>query len=113
MPDAQTFEHYLAAHPGATTFWLGGHTHTHPDDTCGGKPHLATRWGTYFLNVSALTHWHGNFRTPPMSRHLTFTDGCAEVLLRCYLHTDHHAAAGWYPKAEYRLPLPRPFHRAG
>jgi hypothetical protein len=31
-PKAQAFESYLAAHPGAIDLWLGGHTHTHPDD---------------------------------------------------------------------------------
>jgi len=30
---AQRFDGYLADNPGAVDFWLGGHTHTHPDDT--------------------------------------------------------------------------------
>ena len=33
VPDAQAFERYLAAHPGAVQLWFGGHTHTNPDDT--------------------------------------------------------------------------------
>jgi hypothetical protein len=51
VPDAQAFERYLETHPGAVQLWLGGHTHTHPDDTYGGKSHSERKWGTYFLNV--------------------------------------------------------------
>ena len=32
-PDSQIFENYLEEHPGAIQMWLGGHTHTNPDDT--------------------------------------------------------------------------------
>ena len=45
VPDAQAFERYLAAHPGAVQLWLGGHTHTHPDDTYGGKSHIEQPMG--------------------------------------------------------------------
>jgi hypothetical protein len=31
-PDSGRFEGYLAEHPGAIDLWLGGHTHTNPDD---------------------------------------------------------------------------------
>ncbi len=40
QPDAQAFERYLAARPGAIDLWLGGHTHTHPDDRHGGRSHV-------------------------------------------------------------------------
>lgn len=56
-PDAQAFELYLAASPGAPDHWLGGHTHA--DDTLGGKSHIATRWGTQFINCAALSRYHG------------------------------------------------------
>ena len=99
QPDAQAFESYLDAHPGATELWLGGHTHTHPDDTCGGRSHIEQKWGTWFANVAALSLRHGS-RNVPMSRLFTFTDGSAEVRVQCYLHTDHYAPRGWYEPAE-------------
>ena len=111
-PDAQAFENYLAEHPGATDLWLGAHTHTHPDDTAGGRSHIETKWGTHFVNVAALTRHHGE-RSMPMSRLLTFTDGSDELRIRCYLHTSEHAPQGWYEKAERRLKLARPFSMAG
>lgn len=119
-PDAQAFEQYLADAPGATDLWLGGHTHTNPDDTLGGKSHVETRWGTHFINCSALTRYHGGPHCYPMSRVLTFREGSDEVVVRCYLHQDvkhvgshrFRAPTGWYPKAERTLKLARPF-RAG
>src|SRR2546423_652542 len=36
-PKAQAFEQYLAARRGAIDLWLGGHTHTHPDDVLHGR----------------------------------------------------------------------------
>jgi hypothetical protein len=54
-PDAQAFEKYLNSHPGAIEMWLGGHTHTNPDDTYGGKSHIEQKWGVHFLKVSAVT----------------------------------------------------------
>jgi hypothetical protein len=107
-PDAQAFENYLAAHPGAIALWLGGHTHTNPDDTYGGKSHVETKWGVHFMNVSALSASHGR-RNVPMSRVLSFRG--AEVLVRCYLHTGKYAPQGWYPKAQRTLALAKPFRR--
>lgn len=109
QPDAQAFEQYLAAHPGAVALWLGGHTHTHPDDTAGGKSHIETRWGTHFINVAALTRHHVCLPSPPKSRLLTFTPGSQKLRVQCYMHTTHYAAQGWYPPAERILTLPRPF----
>jgi hypothetical protein len=106
--DAQAFETYLADHPGATALWLGGHTHTHPDDTTGGKSHIETRWSTHFVNVCALTRDHGRGRTP-MSRLFSFTPGSNQLRIRCYLHTADHAPQGWYAPAERTLTLSRPF----
>ncbi|MBI2442081.1 MAG: hypothetical protein HYV35_12015 [Lentisphaerae bacterium] len=111
QPDAQAFERYLAAHPAAVALWLGGHTHTTPDDTHGGKALVATKWGAHFINVAALTKDHNNRgqKTAPMSRRLTFIPGRAEVKVECYLHTAAFAAPGWYKPAERTLPLARPF----
>jgi len=107
--DAQAFERYLEANPGAIDIWLGGHTHTHPDDTYGGKSHIEKKWGVWFVNVSALARYHARLTTLPMSRVWTITDD--EALVRCYLHTSQHAPQGWYDKAERRLKLAKSFRR--
>ncbi len=108
QPDAEAFEQYLEANPGATTFWLGGHTHTHPDDTYGGRSHVETKWGTHFINCAAITKHHAGMTSMPMSRLLTFVEGHDAVRVQCYLHTDDHAPTGWYAPAERILPLGRP-----
>lgn len=108
-PDAQAFERYLAERPGAVAMWLGGHTHTNPDDRAGGKSHIETKWGTTFLNVCALTRYHGREFSRPMSRVLTFQPGSNEVLVRCYLHTGEYKPLGWYDAVQRTIRLPRPF----
>ena len=109
--DSTAFQDYLAQHPGAIDLWLAGHTHTHPDDCFGGKSHVETRWGVTFANVAAMTRHHGHKTRPlfPMSRLLTFTEGSAEARMQCYLHTNDHAAQGWYAPAERRIPLRLPY----
>ena len=107
QPDAQAFEKYIEAHPGAVDLWLGGHTHADPDDTHGGKSHIETKWGTHFINCAGLTRYH--VKSPPKSRLLTFTEGSNELRVRCYMHTGHHAPQGWYDKVERKLTLTRPF----
>ena len=109
-PDAGAFESYLAAHPGAIDLWIGGHTHTHPDDTCGGRSHIERRWGVTFINVAALSKYHGA-RNVPMSRLLTFTDGSRDVNVGCYLHTTHYAPQGWYAPAQRTVHLRHTFSR--
>jgi hypothetical protein len=109
-PDAQAFERYLAAHPGAIDLWLGAHTHTNPDDTCGGRSHIERKWAVTFINVAALTKHHmGRVKGAPMSRLLVFQEGSAEARVRCYLHTSDHAPQGWYAPAERVVPLRMPF----
>ena len=108
-PDAQVFEKYLAAHPNAIDIWIGGHTHTHPDDDKGGRTHIERKWDVNFINCAALTRYHAMKTTIPMSRLLTFTEGSDEVGVQCYLHTSHHAAQGWYAKAERTIQLGKPF----
>ncbi len=107
-PDAQAFETYLAAHPGAVAIWLGGHTHTHPDDTCGGKTHVEAKWGTHFMNAASLTRYHGP-QSVPMSRLLTFQAGCPVVQCRCYLHTSEFRPQGWYKQHAHELKLNHAF----
>jgi len=116
--DSASFESYLAAHPGAVQFWLGGHTHTNPDDTCGGKSHIETKWGTHFMNACALTLYHGTGHDKdghdhpgrvPMSRLFTLEEGSNMVRVQCYLHTSGFGKQGWYPRAERRLALSQPF----
>ena len=109
-PDAQAFEKYLEAHPGAIQMWIGGHTHTNPDDNYGGKSHIEQKWGVHFLNVSALSQYHGR-NNMPMSRLLTFEEGSNQVRVQCYLHTSQYAPQGWYPKVEKTLKLSRAFQR--
>jgi hypothetical protein len=109
-PDAQAFEEYLNAHPRAIQMWLGGHTHTNPDDTYGGKSHIEQNWGVWFLNVGALTRYHVSATTVPMSRLITFTEGSNEARVQCYMHTSQFAPQGWYPKAERTLTLHKAFH---
>jgi 3',5'-cyclic AMP phosphodiesterase CpdA len=106
-PKAQAFEGYFAAHPGAVDIWLGGHTHTHPDDVLNGRSHVERKWDVNFVNCAQLSKFHG--ACPPMSRHFTFTEGSRLVRVRCYLHDDTHAAQGWYANAERVLEISKPF----
>ncbi len=110
--DAQAFEHYLAANPGAIDLWLGGHTHTNPDDRKGGRGHIERKWGVHFANVSALTRCHGHRHSTPMSRLFTFTEGSNQVRVQCYLHTSQYRPQGWYEQAERLLELGKPFQMA-
>ncbi|MDO8539230.1 MAG: metallophosphoesterase [Opitutaceae bacterium] len=108
-PDAQAFEKYLAARPGAIDFWIGGHTHTNPDDRTGGRSHLEKKWNVNFLNCSALSQHHAHKTTIALSRLLTFTEGSDEVRVQCYLHGSNFAPQGWYPPAERRMKIGGPF----
>src|SRR5262245_12550354 len=109
-PKAQAFENYLVAHPGAIDLWVGGHTHTHPDDVRNGRSHVERKWGVNFVNCAQLSKFHSYVTCPPMSRHFTFTEGSRLVRVRCYLHDDTHAAEGWYPPAERVLEFSKPFY---
>ena len=109
-PDARAFEGYLAGHRAAIDLWLGGHTHTNPDDRCGGRSHVERKWGVNFVNVAALSLRHGHMNVP-MSRLLTFTPGSRAVQVQCYLHTSDYAAQGWYRPVERVLPLRTAFRR--
>ena len=79
VPDAQArFESYLEKHPGAIDIWIGGHTHTNPDDTYGGRSHIEQKWGVTFVNVAAISRYHGH-KNISMSRLFTFE----EVNVKC------------------------------
>ncbi len=108
-PKAQKFERYLAENPGAVDIWLGGHTHTYPDDVVSGRSHVERKWGVNFVNCAQLSKYHSFVTCPPMSRHFTFTAGSPLVRVRCYLHDDSYASQGWYAPAERVLELSKPF----
>jgi hypothetical protein len=108
-PDAQGFERYLSENPAAIDLWLGGHTHTGPDDQKGGRSHIERKWDVNFVNVSALTRCHGHRHSTPMSRLFTFTEGSAQVRVQCYLHTSQYKPQGWYDKVERTIKLAKPF----
>ena len=108
---AQKFEGYLEQYPGAIDLWLGGHTHSNPDDTYGGKSHIERKWGVTFVNCGALTIYH-SIKRISMSRVLTFVDGSQSLKVQCYLHTSDYAPEGWYQKAERRIQLSKPFDHA-
>ncbi len=105
-PDAQAFEGYLAENPGSVDLWLGGHTHSNPDDRKGGRSHVERKWDCNFVNVAALSRYHGKTNVP-MSRLLTFEDGSDEVRVQCYLHTPDFAPQGWYGPTERTVRLNR------
>lgn len=96
---------------GAIDLWLGAHTHTHPDDLTGGRSHIETKWGVNFVNVSALTRYHGVRNSIPMSRLFTFEEGSDEVRVQCYLHTSQYAPQGFYEPSERVLKLRHAFER--
>ncbi|MEI9901773.1 MAG: hypothetical protein WDN31_18610 [Hyphomicrobium sp.] len=99
----------LADNPGAVDIWLGGHTHTFPDDVVGGRSHIERKWGVSFVNCAQLSKYHSFVTCPPMSRHFTFTAGSRLVRVRCYLHDDSYAPQGWYAPSERVLELSKPF----
>lgn len=111
-PDAQAFERYLSKQPGAIDMWLGGHTHTHPDDRTGGRSHIERKWDVNLVNCASLSRHHAYKTTVPISRLLTFTEGSSEVRVECYLHTSDYAPQGFYKKVERTLPLSKPLRLA-
>ncbi len=108
-PNAGMFESYLEAHPSAIDLWLGGHTHTNPDDRTGGRSHVEEKWGVTFINVASLSKHHAGKTTYAMSRLLRFTEGSREVNAKCYMHTSDYAPQGWYDRAERTVSLRMPF----
>lgn len=104
------FEAWLNANPGKVDFWLGGHTHTNPDDTHGGKSHIEkAHGGVTFVNVSALTRWFVKDHAMPHSRLFTFEDGSDVAQVECYMHSDEYRDQGFYDAKAARVRLSKPF----
>jgi hypothetical protein len=104
------FEQWLEANPATVDLWLGGHTHTNPDDRHGGKGHIEKRYGgTTFVNVSALTRWFVMDHAMPHSRLFTFVDGSDHVSIDCYMHTDEYRSQGFYPEKSTIVQLTKPY----
>lgn len=108
QPDSEKIESFLFENQPAIDIWLGGHTHTNPDDEINGRSHIEKKWGVNFANVSALSRYHGK-KNIPMSRLLTFTEGSKTVKIQCYLHTSQYSDQGWYKPAEKVITLRHPF----
>ncbi len=104
-PDTGAFESYLETHPGAIDLWIGGHTHTHPDDRTGGRSHVERKWDVNFVNVAALAKYHAWKTTIALSRLLTFEEGSRGASVKCYMHTSDYAPQGWYDRAERTITL--------
>jgi hypothetical protein len=108
--DSGAFENFLSANPGHVDLWLGGHTHTAPDDTYGGKSHIECRWHTTFINAAGLTRYMTYPQDCiPRSWLLTFVPDSNEVTAQCYLHSSDFAPQGWYNKFDRTITLSRPF----
>jgi len=105
--DAQAFEGYLARHPNAIDLWIGGHTHSYPDDRLNGRTHVERKWDVNFINCAALTRHHAG--RCPMSRLLTFTEGSDTARVQLYLHTSRFAPKGFCEKFGRTLKLSKPF----
>ncbi len=110
-PDANSFETFLKENPGAVDIWLGGHTHTNPEDRTGGRSHVENKWGATFVNAAALTKYHVGNCSVPMSRLITFVEGSSRATVRCYLHTSQFRKQGWYLPAKRVIELGSPFER--
>ena len=83
------FEAFLAAYKKehgkpAIDIWVGAHSRAHPQDRYEGKGVVENKWGTTFMQVSALTHYHSG-RTP-MSWLLSFEDGSNTLAIKNYIH---------------------------
>ncbi len=104
------FEKWLTDNPGKVDFWLGGHTHTNPDDCHGDKSHIETvHGGVTFVNVSALTRWFVAHHAKPHSRLFTFTDGSDEAVIDCFMHSDEYRQTGFYPEKRCQIKLTKPY----
>jgi hypothetical protein len=104
------FERWLTDNPGKVDFWLGGHTHTNPDDDHGGKTHIEKAYGgTTFVNVSALTRWFVKDHAIPHSRLFTFEESSDVATIDCYMHSDDYRDQGFYPEKQAKVRLTKPF----
>ena len=89
---------------------MGGHTHTNPDDSYGGKTHVERKYGgTLFVNVSALTRWHVKRHAIPMSRLFTFNGNSHFDSVECFLHSDDYLKKGFYHEKKVDFQLSKEF----
>ena len=104
------FENWLKNNPGKVDIWIGGHTHTNPDDTKGGKSHIEKKYGeTTFINVAALTRWHVKHHATPLSRILTFEESSEKLSVECFMHSDDYREKGFYDEKKIELKLSKKF----
>ena len=105
-----SFENWLKNNPGKVDIWIGGHTHTNPDDTKGGKSHIEKKYGeTTFINVAALTRWHVKHHATPLSRILTFEESSEKLSIECFMHSDDYREKGFYDEKKIELKLSKKF----
>ena len=107
-PDSGKVEEFLLSNQPVIDLWLGGHTHTNPDDVVSGRSHIEQKYGVTFANVAGLTKYHGK-KSVPMSRLFTFEEGSNLIKIECYLHTSDYASQGWYEPAKRIVRLSKPF----
>jgi hypothetical protein len=108
--DSGAFERFLSANPGHVDLWLGGHAHTAPDDTYGGKSHIERRWDTTFINAAGLTRYMTYPQDCiPRNWLLTFVEDCSQVTAQCYLHSNDFAPQGWFNEFDRVIRLSRRF----
>ena len=104
------FENWLKNNPGKVDIWLGGHTHTNPDDKNGGKSHIEKKYGnTTFINVAALTRWHVKHHAIPLSRLLTFKEQSNNVTVDCFMHSDDYLEKGFYKEKKFNFRISKTF----
>ena len=92
----------------AIDLWIGGHTHVAgPEDRTGGKSITETRFGVTFLQVAALTQFHGG--STPLSRVLEFEDGRDSVTAKVFLHQPYRVSKrGFFEPGERTISLRHP-----
>ncbi|MCA8943655.1 MAG: LamG domain-containing protein [Planctomycetes bacterium] len=112
--DALAFESFLDEFErehgrGAIDLWIGGHTHVRgPDDDTSGRSISERRWGVQFLQVAALTQFHGG--SCPLSRVLEFRGGSSTLRARVYLHEPWRThPAGFYEPSTVDIELRHEF----
>ena len=59
--------------------------------------------------MAAMTKYHVQRKTVPISRLLAFDPGEDSVTVSCYLHTSDHAPQGWYDEVEKEVSLRHSF----
>lgn len=114
-----SYKSYLTNNNGAIDFWLFGHSHggaggLEPGSTFNGRSDIENVHGVNFVNVGALTKFHGP-PDLPYSRLFVFTDCSRTVTMKTYLHATGTLdiggaqSEGWYSEVETTFTLSRAF----